>query len=138
MAQQAMLEQYNRIRGDSMYGKLKDTWEKHVQSPDVDYAIRQGWKTAEQSYQEVKEAYYKEALKRAADTVEKLQSLGATPVEKKPPHMESGKTQTVPMPTEEMEKTERKQKLKQAPSTDDNLEALIREILPDADPIIRT
>jgi len=136
-AQQAMMEQYNIIRSDSMYGTLKDTFEKHVQNPDVSYAIQQGWKTPEQAYNDVKVGYLTELNKRSAEKLETLLNMGAKPVGKKVPHVESGQTETVPMPTEELERTERMTKLKQAESTDDNLEAMIKELIPDADPIVR-
>jgi hypothetical protein len=120
-AQEAYYRDMGKVQNDKRYPALKDTFEKHMQSYNVQQRINSGQTTASEEYGKIKDAYL--------DLLEENLTSVSKTTKPKPPHMETG-TVTVPMPTIDEElKEDLKNKTdptKGFSGTDQDIEALVR------------
>ena len=124
----------NDIRTDADYTLVEDIWNKHITNPQTQMAVQSGQTTPKDEYNKLVRTFYRESLKQSKNVLEGLVSKPATP-----PHMESGETHTIPLPSVDEEKKE-KVKTMTDPSkgwegTDLNIIDLVKTILPADDPI---
>jgi len=135
-ARQAQIKESSKIRGDNKYTVLKEVFDNHMAKPSVQERIMYGDTSPYQEYLNIKDRYYSLMDEHYSKIGQKA---GTKP---EPPHMESGMTQTMPMPNYTDEKRERVKKLtdpdKGWAGTDMDIQNLVSEFLPSDDPFWKT
>lgn len=133
-AEEAYYGELDQIYGDSRFVALKDPWEKHFNSPSVQQKIRRGKTSPVKEYSRIKDAYIN-------ILEEQLSNVSKAAPRTKPPHIESGETETIPLPTVDEERKHRiKNKTDPAKGfagTDEDIMGLVKEIMPADDPFYR-
>jgi len=127
-AQQRYYGELAAIESDDDYGLVKDIFEKHITSPKVQGLIAAGQTTAGSEYQKLVNTVMRESLKQSKDIIIGLTSKGVTP-----PHVESGNTQSIALPTEEDEMTTKVKRMTDRTNwqgTDQDILKLVKTLLP--------
>ena len=130
---QLYFNEMSQVQNDKRYDVLKETWEKHLSSMNTQQKLRSGQTTPTREYARIKDVY--------TDLLE--EQLGKIPESAKsaiPPHVESGDTQSVPLPTVN---EERKKKVRDAvdpkkgfTGDNDDIAGMIDAVIPLEDPIL--
>lgn len=135
-AQQAYYRDMSKIQNDKRYKALREPWERHVQNPTTQLKLQSGETTIVDEYYRIKDAY----LDILEDTYTNKVSNVSQPVN--PPHMESGETQTNPMPRiEPTSKEELRKKVnpdKGYSGTDEDIKDLFSSVFAENDPFLGT
>lgn len=128
-------QELNSIQSDEDYPVVGELFEKHISNPKVAMNLQSGMSSLRDEYAKVNRTYYRELLKRTSSVLEKQAG-----VRQKPPHVEQGETQSFPLPSEDDERKENKKRIVKnrqsgIMSSDQALDALVKEFLPADDPI---
>lgn len=86
--QQANIEAWNQIQQDEDYHLIRPIWEEKLKDPNFVFKIQSGQTNPVNAYTEEVRKFYKQTVKKAADTIKTLR--GNTPGSIVPPHVESG------------------------------------------------
>jgi len=131
-ATEAYYQDMGKIQNDRRYGVLKDPFEEHMKSLDVQNKIRSGRTTITEEYSKIRDAYI-DILEENLDKIGKT-----TPV--KSPHLETGDTHIVPMPTTDEDKKDKIKNItdpgKGWSGTNENIQELVKTFM-SGDPIFR-
>lgn len=130
-ANQSLLNEYASIQSDPDYSIVQTVWDKHVANPRVQMAIQSGQTSLSREFNKTKVAYYKGIAMNARDTMRGL--LSQKPAGATPPHMEQSTTQTPGMSQPETYRDRLADISKNTRGTDDDLEAMMKTMLPDDD-----
>lgn len=138
-AQQQYWQALAEIQSDPDYQNehIQQVWNGHINNPGVQARVQSGSTSIQREWDKVRTQYYRAMLQRSTETIRGLTNLQPGR-QAKPPHMESGDTHRTPLPDQDDERKERITKLKQGERTEENIDKLIREIIPDNDPILQT
>jgi hypothetical protein len=125
-AQEAYFRDMGMVQNDRRYPFLKETFEKHMGNFNTQQKVNTGNTTASAEYQKIKDAYY--------DILEENQTkLGAAVPATPVPHVESGESHSVPMPSvDEETKTKLKNRVdptKGFSGTDENMIDLVKDMM---------
>ena len=123
-ATEAYYHDMGDIQGDRRYGVLRKPFEEHMQSLEIQNKVRTGQTTITKEYSKIKDAYL-DILEENLSNVGKVRSPA--------PHVETGETHTVPMPTMDEEKRgkikNRIDPVKGWSGTDENIIGLVRDMM---------
>lgn len=126
---------FNEILTDDDYGLVKDAWENYARQPDVAYNFQTGATDPVKEYNKFVRKFQRKLLHRTRGLLEQV----TTGTKKKvPPHIEQG-TNVPPMPEESTEFDEKMKSIKEkyrGKPTDDGVTDLLKELLPDGDPLL--
>ena len=137
-ATQEAMRQLAEIQRDEDFPMLQPVWEKHINNPNVQIALQTGQTSIQNEYNKVWKTFYRESLKRSKGVLEAFTSKGV-----KPPHVESGNSQTgVPQSNQQGDTVTKKLNDMEKPESgwtgeDDQNDGLVRELQPADDPIFR-
>ena len=132
-AQKDYFDTMTSIRTDPDYKLVENIFNEHIGNPQTQMAIRSRQTTIKDEFGKLVRTFYRESLKQSKNALEGLVKPVAAP------HIESGDTQTIPLPSMDEEK---KTKIKTMTDptkgwegTDQNIEELVKTVLPADDPI---
>ena len=131
-ATQQQLQEYAGIRGDSEYGMMEDLFNKHIANPKVQMAMQTRQTNLSKEYDRVKTTFYKNLAKQSRDALQNLLNR-TNQAAAAPPHMEQSSSQTQGIPQRPGVKDELYDMAKKSMGTDDDLDAMLRTMLPDDD-----
>jgi hypothetical protein len=129
-AQRVVQREYQKIVTDDDFEMVKPVWEQHVANLNTQERLQMGETTLKDEYQKVVNTYLKEFAKRQGAAIKVFDDM-----KKKAPHMESGETQSRPLPSGNMEHQKRVRQIaedRSKGSLDSNkaLENLVKEFFP--------
>jgi hypothetical protein len=138
--QQASAEAYWRdvegAESSEYFPMVEQEYREHLSKPAIQRALAQGRTSHTNELHKLVGAKFRELgqnLKSAANLLKGQQPQGATP-----PHMETGQIAPDRLPEGEQAKTQALKDISEkGRGTDDDLDAMIRTLLPDDDPILR-
>lgn len=131
-ATQAVQSEYAGIQSDPDYSLVQTVFDKHVSNPRVQLAIQSGQTSLTGEFNRSKVAFYKGMAMQSRDTMQGLLSQ-QRPAGVTPPHLEAGTTQVPGMPQPETHMGQLKEIHSKTTGTDDDLDAMLRTVLPDED-----
>ena len=134
------MEQTNRVYGelsaiqsDPDYPLVQQVWEKHWNAPQTQHLMMTGHTGAKEEYEKVVRTYYREAFLKTSGALRGVMDKKATP-----PHVEVGDQTHVNMPTQSDETRENiKNIVKSSQGSDQDIEALVKAMLPQDDPMFK-
>jgi hypothetical protein len=129
-AQRHVQREYAKITNDPDFQLVEEVWKRHASTFDTQDRLQSGQSTLSEEYNNVVKTYYREIAKRSRSAIEGL-SKGST----KQPHMESGETQSKPIPSVDIEHNKKVRQITEDRSKgnlDSNkaLENLVKEFFP--------
>lgn len=129
-AYQNMMADLSSVRSDKYYLRIKDVYDEHLKTPDIQVAINNGQTSYSREYLRIKDRYVDKLLEQSGKTIEQLSGKGAKPT---PPHVESGAPSAPVIP----EADERKDKIKKisdnSTGSDDDIDRVLEVLLPKGD-----
>ena len=123
------------VQSSEYYPMVQEDFQVHIQKPHVQRALATGQTTQTQELYKIVGAKFKDIAQNLKSAASSLK--GQTPAQTQPPHIETGQ-----IPPEQQARGEqaRQQELdkisKEAKGTDDDLDAMLKALLPDDDPIL--
>lgn len=135
-AQTAAMREYAGLQSDPDYSLIQQVWEKHVANPNVQMNIQSGNTTLTNEFNKVKIAYYKGIAMNSKDVLQGL--INKTTASAKSVHMETGDTSTTPLPDKDTREEALDRIKQQSTGTSDDLDAMIKALIPDTDPFFIT
>lgn len=135
-AQEAYYRDMSKVQGDKRYKALEEPWQKHMNNPNVQMRLQNGQTTIVDEYYKIKDAYIDILEDTYKNKVEKITQPPSAP------HMESGETETVPIPKEDPHSKEELAK-KVSPDkgwvgTDENIKDMFNSMFGKDDPFMKT
>ena len=129
-AQRHVQREYAKITNDPDFQLVEEVWKRHASTFDTQDRLQSGQSTLSEEYNNVVKTYYREIAKRSRSAIEGL-SKGST----KQPHMETGETQSKPVPSGNQEHNKKVRQITEDRSKgnlDSNkaLENLVKEFFP--------
>ena len=129
-AQRHVQREYAKITNDPDFQLVEEVWKRHASTFDTQDRLQSGQSTLSDEYNNVVKTYYREIAKRSRSAIEGLSKSG-----QKQPHMESGETQSKPIPTGDIEHNKKVRQITEDRSKgnlDSNkaLENLVKEFFP--------
>lgn len=129
-AQQQAVRIMSEVRNDPEYGVVGQVFEKYINSPEAMMRLQTGQTDVKTEFLNTKAAYFRNLAQRSSKTLEGLMD------KTKPPHMETGDTQTAPATPAEDERKENLKKIKKAQqegslNSEQALEKIIKSSMPD-------
>jgi len=116
---------------------VKDIFEKHVSSPKVQQALGNQETNIVEEYNRVVKRFYRGIAEQSRDVLKKItEKGGVVPGSIQAPFMESGVITAPPRVSDDTKAELRKQKEKSR-GRDDDIDAMLKLILKDDDPILR-
>ena len=134
-AYQQTMQDLASVQGDEDYGIVKDVYEEHLKSPNVQMAINSGGSSYTKEYDRIVRRYYRGIAMRSKEALEQLTAKGAKVT---PPHMESGSPSSPAVPVTDEAKAKLKKIAEQSTGSDDDIDAMLNEFLPKGDTIFDT
>jgi hypothetical protein len=138
-AQQEFQAQIQEVQEDDHYSVLGEQFQQYIAVPKTQYAIQSGQTSLAREYRRFKDRYFTQLLTKVTDNYRTLLEGGAKPQgSKAAPHVESSSSSNYVMPetTPDM-KENLKNIAAKGRGTDDDIDAMLKAILPDGDPILR-
>lgn len=137
--QQQASESYWRdvetVQTSEYFPLVQDEYETHMRSPAVQRALATGRTSHTNEFHKIVGKKFKDIaqnLKSAATMLKEQKPSGA-----EPPHMETGQVPPERLPEGERARRQELDKIqKESRGTDDDLDAMIKTLLPDGDPIL--
>jgi hypothetical protein len=133
-AYQQSMQDLSTVQADKYYPHVKDIFDEHLRSPNVQMSISTGTSSYSKEYQRVKDKYTDKLLERAGKTIEQL-GKGVKP---SAPHMESGSPSVPVTPESDEIKAKKKKIVDSATGSDDDIDKILDLMLPEGDPITKT
>jgi hypothetical protein len=129
-AQRHVQREYAKITNDPDFQLVEEVWKRHASTFDTQDRLQSGQSTLSEEYNNVVKTYYREIAKRSRSAIEGLSKSG-----QKQPHMESGETQSKPIPAVDVEHNKKVRQITEDRSKgnlDSNkaLENLVKEFFP--------
>ena len=134
-AYQNTMQDLASVQGDEDYGIVKDVYEEHLKSPNVQMAINSGGSSYTKEYDRIVRRYYRGIAMRSKEALEQLTAKGAKVT---PPHMESGSPSSPAVPESDEAKANLKKIAERSTGSDDDIDAMLNEFLPKGDTIFDT
>jgi len=123
----------SEVQSDEDYALVQSVWDKHWNNPNTQYKVQTGQTSPKKEYDKLVRTYYRQSMKKTYDALQGVMNQKA-----KPPHIETGDQTHVHMPTQSDETREKVDKIvKNSKGGDSDIEALVRTILPETDPMFR-
>jgi hypothetical protein len=125
------------VQGSEYYPVVQDEYEAHMRQPSVQRALAQG-RTSHTN------EFHKAVSRKFRDIAQNLKSAASmlkeqAPRGTQPPHMETGQVSPERLPEREEAKRKQMEEIqKKARGTDDDIDAMLKAIIPDGDPLLRT
>jgi len=137
--QQQSAEAYWRdvetVQGSEYFPLVQEEFQQHMSNPSVQRALAQGRTSHVNEFHKVVSNKFKDIaqnLKSAANMLKEQAPRGT-----QPPHMETGQTPPEKLPEGEQAKDKQLKDIHgKSRGTDDDLDAMIKALLPDGDPIL--
>lgn len=129
-AQRHVQREYAKITNDPDFQLVEEVWKRHASTFDTQDRLQSGQSTLSEEYNNVVKTYYREIAKRSRSAIE-----GLSKNSQKQPHMETGDTQSKPIPTGDMEHNKKVRQINDDRSkgnldSDKALEKLVKEFFP--------
>jgi hypothetical protein len=129
-AQRHVQREYAKITNDPDFQLVEEVWKRHASTFDTQDRLQSGQSTLSEEYNNVVKTYYREIAKRSRSAIEGLSKSG-----QKQPHMETGETQSRPIPSGDQEHNKKVRQISEDRSKgnlDSNkaLENLVKEFFP--------
>lgn len=121
------------IQNDPDFPAIQGIWNQYYSQPDTQQRIISGQTTMLGEYDKLARTFLRESLKRTSGQTQQLADAQTVT----PPHMESGDTRSIPLPTSTEEQATRLANLTKPENwtgSNDNIESLVKTIFPDDDP----
>jgi len=135
-ASEAYWRDVETVQSSEYYPVVQDEFEQHMRQPAVQRALTQGRTTQTNEFHKLLGRKFKDIasqLKAAANALKEQAPKGT-----QPPHMETGQVPPERLPEGEQAKKQALTDIqKKAQGTDDDLDAYIRTLIPDGDPILK-
>ena len=136
-AKEQFYQAMNYIQNDDDYTVVKDIFEKHVSSPKVQQALGNQETNIVEEYNRVVKRFYRGIAEQSRDVLKKITDKGGVvPGSTSAPFMEQGVITAPPQVSADTKAELRKLKEKSR-GRDDDIDAMLRSILKDDDPILR-
>ena len=132
------LEEIKNIKNDKRFSMVADSWDTHMNSPEVQMRLQMGETTPLGEYNSLVLDTMQGLLLKTKSTVEQLYNQGAKVTTADAPHVESTETQTVPTPDIDEEIAEKIKKITKPDNrmgTDEESHDLLTTLIPKDDPI---
>lgn len=138
-AQAEFYRQIGSIKSDEDYHLVSSAFDQHMSNPNVQAAIHDGQTSIRDEYNKLVRGYYRRIASQAKDAIETLGKKGASvPGATAPPFVEGGQSGQYAPPESRPDSREQLRELrKQSRGTDDDIDKMLRVLLPDGDPILR-
>lgn len=138
-AQSEFQQHLQEVQEDDHYHILGTQFEQYVANPKVTYSLQTGQTSLAKEYRRFKDRYFTNLLGKVTENYKSLLETGAKPSGvKTPPHMESGEsTNYVPPEANPDVKDKLKEVRAKSRGTEGDIDALLKVLLPDGDPILR-
>jgi hypothetical protein len=129
-AQRHVQREYAKITNDPDFQLVEEVWKRHASTFDTQDRLQSGQSTLSEEYNNVVKTYYREIAKRSRSAIE-----GLSKNSQKQPHMETGETQSRPIPSGDQEHNKKVRQITEDRSKgnlDSNkaLENLVKEFFP--------
>ena len=135
-ASEAYWRDVEQVQSSEYFPVVQDEFEQHMRQPAVQRAMAQGRTTHVNEFHKLLGNKFKDIasqLKTAASALKEQAPQGTTP-----PHMESGQVPPERQPEGEQAKQQALTDIqKRAQGTDEDLDAYIKALIPDDDPILK-
>lgn len=132
-AYQKSMQDLSEVQTDKYFPHVKDIFDEHMKSPNVQMSINAGTSTYSKEYQRVKDKYTEKLLERSNETIKQLKG-----VKPSAPHMESGSQTTPVLPETDEKKAKMKKVSERSTGSDDDIDSMLDLVLPTGDGIFDT
>jgi hypothetical protein len=138
-AQARFSAELDKVQSDDHFGVLGNQFEEYVKVPKVQYAISTGQTSLLDEYHRFKDRYFTNLLSQVTENYRKLLDSGAKGAGKMtPPHLESSHSTNYASPESTPDvKGKLSDIKKKSRGTDDDIDAMLRVLLPDGDPVLQ-